>query len=203
MADFSNSILLIHRLQANIQPITEDISAQESNTLGVFCNINDVEVSLYLLPYVCFGVGGAFLSWRIALNTELLKPIFLMAHAFITVVANIRIRLLSLLLYCTLTFSRLKLCVFTQVLWTKVRTEHSLQRGDLQQSTVKEPLDTTLHFDKEGLDLAFQYSVSPTLWGWLMKSGNDRLHTFNDLCNKEPSVSGTECPLQKNLQAGL
>lgn len=62
VADFSNSILLIHRLQANIQPITEDISAQESNTLGVFCNINDVEVSLYLLPYVCFGVGGAFLS---------------------------------------------------------------------------------------------------------------------------------------------
>lgn len=59
VADFSNSILLIHRLQANTQPITEDISTQESNILGVFCNINDVEVSLYLLPYVMFWGGGS------------------------------------------------------------------------------------------------------------------------------------------------
>lgn len=43
------------------------------------------------------------------------------------------------------------------------RTERSLQRGDLLRSTMKEPLDTTLHFDKEGLNLAFQYFVSPTL----------------------------------------
>lgn len=153
--DFSNSILLIHRLQANTWPITKDISTQESNILGVFCNINDVEVSLYLLPYVCLFWGVALLSWRTALNTELLKPPLLMAHAFITVVANIRVRRLSLLSCSTLTFSELKLCVFTQVLWTKIRTERSLQRGDLLRSTVKEPLDTTLHFDKESLDLAF------------------------------------------------
>lgn len=35
--------------------------------------------------------------------------------------------------------------------------------ADLMWSTVKEPLDTTLCFDKESLDLAFKYFMSPTL----------------------------------------
>lgn len=35
--------------------------------------------------------------------------------------------------------------------------------ADLMWSTVKEPLDTALCFDKESLDLAFKYFMSPTL----------------------------------------
>ena len=35
--------------------------------------------------------------------------------------------------------------------------------ADLMWSTVKEPLDSALCFDKESLDLAFKYFMSPTL----------------------------------------
>lgn len=149
--DFSNSILLTHCLQANTHPIPEDIPTQESNTLGAFCDMNDVEVPLHLLPYVCLFHEKkiAFLPWRTALNTELLKLPSLMAHAFIAVVASIRIWLLSLLSYSTLSFSGLRLYIFRQVLWTRVKTECSLQHGDLMRSTVKEPLDTTLHLTKK------------------------------------------------------
>lgn len=53
--------------------------------------------------------------------------------------------------------------VFMQALWSELRQSAARNMADLMWSTVKEPLDTTLCFDKESLDLAFKYFMSPTL----------------------------------------
>lgn len=45
----------------------------------------------------------------------------------------------------------------------ELRQSAARNMADLMWSTVKEPLDTTLCFDKESLDLAFKYFMSPTL----------------------------------------
>lgn len=73
--------------------------------------------------------------------------------------------------------------------------------ADLMWSTVKEPLDTTLCFDKESLDLAFKYFMSPTLTMRLagLSQITNQLHTFNDVCNNESLVSDTETSIAKEL----
>lgn len=45
----------------------------------------------------------------------------------------------------------------------ELRQSAARNMADLMWSTVKEPLDTALCFDKESLDLAFKYFMSPTL----------------------------------------
>ncbi|KAK7930632.1 hypothetical protein WMY93_007027 [Mugilogobius chulae] len=77
----------------NTHPTIEDISAHESNILGSFCDMNDVEVPLHLLRYVCLFCGKHGLSlmkdcFEFGSPESLPFPI---AHAFITIVSNIRI----------------------------------------------------------------------------------------------------------------
>uniref|UniRef100_A0A3B5M8F1 Ubiquitin carboxyl-terminal hydrolase 34 n=1 Tax=Xiphophorus couchianus TaxID=32473 RepID=A0A3B5M8F1_9TELE len=77
----------------NTHPTIEDISAHESNILGSFCDMNDVEVPLHLLRYVCLFCGKHGLSLMkecFELGTPESLP-FPIAHAFITIVSNIRI----------------------------------------------------------------------------------------------------------------
>lgn len=103
----------------------------------------------------------------------------------------------------------------------ELRQSAARNMADLMWSTVKEPLDSTLCFDKESLDLAFKYFMSPTLTMRLAglsqitvsprvpcptarRSYSERLlphpsppaqnqlHTFNDVCNNESLVSDTE-----------
>lgn len=45
----------------------------------------------------------------------------------------------------------------------ELRQSAARNMADLMWSTVKEPLDSALCFDKESLDLAFKYFMSPTL----------------------------------------
>lgn len=45
----------------------------------------------------------------------------------------------------------------------ELRQSAARNMADLMWSTVKEPLDSALCFDRESLDLAFKYFMSPTL----------------------------------------
>lgn len=99
----------------------------------------------------------------------------------------------------------------------ELRQSAARNMADLMWSTVKEPLDSTLCFDKESLDLAFKYFMSPTLTMRLAGLSQitvspglcfyferaprslmsrllrqNQLHTFNDVCNNESLVSDTE-----------
>lgn len=100
----------------------------------------------------------------------------------------------------------------------ELRQSAARNMADLMWSTVKEPLDSALCFDKESLDLAFKYFMSPTLTMRLAGLSQitvsprapappprsvlnaslmrcvlqNQLHTFNDVCNNESLVSDTE-----------
>ncbi|MEQ2241949.1 Ubiquitin carboxyl-terminal hydrolase 34, partial [Ilyodon furcidens] len=83
----------------------------------------------------------------------------------------------------------------------ELRQSAARNMADLMWSTVKEPLDSALCFDKESLDLAFKYFMSPTLTMRLagLSQITNQLHTFNDVCNNESLVSDTETSIAKEL----
>lgn len=58
---------------------------------------------------------------------------------------------------------------------------------DYMWSSVKDPIDTPLTFDKDGLDLAFKYFTSSTLTMRLagIAQINSHITSFNDICNSE------------------
>lgn len=68
---------------------------------------------------------------------------------------------------------------------------------------VKDPLDTPLTFDSDGLDLAFKYFNSTTLTMRLagITQINTQISLFNDICSSEP-VPETE-PVGQQLAQWL
>nr|XP_023680681.1 ubiquitin carboxyl-terminal hydrolase 34 isoform X2 [Paramormyrops kingsleyae] len=188
----------------NTHPTIEDISAQESNILGSFCDMNDVEVPLHLLRYVCLFCGKHGLSlmkdcFQFGTPESLPFPI---AHAFITIVSNIRIWLhIPAVMQHIIPFRTHVIRYLCKLSDQELRQSAARNMADLMWSTVKEPLDSTLCFDKESLDLAFKYFMSPTLTMRLagLSQITNQLHTFNDVCNNESLVSDTETSIAKEL----
>ncbi|KAI4786493.1 hypothetical protein KUCAC02_037084, partial [Chaenocephalus aceratus] len=164
----------------NTHPTIEDISAHESNILGSFCDMNDVEVPLHLLRYVCLFCGKHGLS---LMKESLPFPI---AHAFITIVSNIRIWLhIPAVMQHIIPFR-------TYV----IRYLCKLSDQELRQSAARKH-----GRPDESLDLAFKYFMSPTLTMRLagLSQITNQLHTFNDVCNNESLVSDTETSIAKEL----
>ncbi|XP_028827085.1 ubiquitin carboxyl-terminal hydrolase 34 isoform X3 [Denticeps clupeoides] len=188
----------------NTHPTIEDISTQESNILGSFCDMNDVEVPLHLLRYVCLFCGKHGLSlmkdcFESGTPDSLPFPI---AHAFITIVSNIRIWLhIPAVMQHIIPFRTHVIRYLCKLSDQELRQSAARNMADLMWSTVKEPLDSTLCFDKESLDLAFKYFMSPTLTMRLagLSQITNQLHTFNDVCNNESLVSDTETSIAKEL----
>uniref|UniRef100_W5NGU5 Ubiquitin carboxyl-terminal hydrolase 34 n=1 Tax=Lepisosteus oculatus TaxID=7918 RepID=W5NGU5_LEPOC len=188
----------------NTHHTIEDISAQESNLLGSFCDMNDVEVPLHLLRYVCLFCGKQGLSLMkdcFESGTPETLP-FPIAHAFITIVSNIRIWLhIPAVMQHIIPFRTYVIRYLCKLSDQELRQSAARNMADLMWSTVKEPLDTALCFDKESLDLAFKYFMSPTLTMRLagLSQITNQLHTFNDVCNNESLVSDTETSIAKEL----
>ncbi|KTF99861.1 hypothetical protein cypCar_00023960 [Cyprinus carpio] len=188
----------------NTHPTIEDISAQESNILGSFCDMNDVEVPLHLLRYVCMFCGKHGLSlmkdcFEFGAPDTLPFPI---AHAFITIVSNIRIWLhIPAVMQHIIPFRTYVIRYLCKLSDQELRQSAARNMADLMWSTVKEPLDSALCFDRESLDLAFKYFMSPTLTMRLagLSQITNQLHTFNDVCNNESLVSDTETSIAKEL----
>ncbi|XP_034052612.1 ubiquitin carboxyl-terminal hydrolase 34-like, partial [Gymnodraco acuticeps] len=188
----------------NTHPTIEDISAHESNILGSFCDMNDVEVPLHLLRYVCLFCGKHGLSLMkecFESGTPESLP-FPIAHAFITIVSNIRIWLhIPAVMQHIIPFRTYVIRYLCKLSDQELRQSAARNMADLMWSTVKEPLDSALCFDKESLDLAFKYFMSPTLTMRLagLSQITNQLHTFNDVCNNESLVSDTETSIAKEL----
>ncbi|MGH0137144.1 UNVERIFIED_CONTAM: hypothetical protein FKN15_017490 [Acipenser sinensis] len=164
----------------------------------------DVEVPLHLLRYVCLFCGKHGLSLMkdcFESGTPETLP-FPIAHAFITVVSNIRIWLhIPAVMQHIIPFRTYVIRYLCKLSDQELRQSAARNMADLMWSTVKEPLDTALCFDKESLDLAFKYFMSPTLTMRLagLSQVTNQLHTFNDVCNNESLVSDTETSIAKEL----
>lgn len=73
---------------------------------------------------------------------------------------NILVWIIPFLFFLAFVISPRYLCKLSD---QELRQSTARNMADLMWSTVKEPLDTALCFDKESLDLAFKYFMSPTL----------------------------------------
>lgn len=82
----------------------------------------------------------------------------------------------------------------------ELRQSAARNMADLMWSTVKEPLDTALCFDKESLDLAFKYFMSPTLTMRLAGLSQITVRSFKkyQLCSQKPFLV-----VLYDLRAGL
>ncbi|KTG46700.1 hypothetical protein cypCar_00027517, partial [Cyprinus carpio] len=170
----------------------------------IVCVFQDVEVPLHLLRYVCMFCGKHGLSlmkdcFEFGAPDTLPFPI---AHAFITIVSNIRIWLhIPAVMQHIIPFRTYVIRYLCNLSDQELRQSAARNMADLMWSTVKEPLDSALCFDRESLDLAFKYFMSPTLTMRLagLSQITNQLHTFNDVCNNESLVSDTETSIAKEL----
>lgn len=103
----------------------------------------------------------------------------------------------TLLVFLAFVIPRRYLCKLSD---QELRQSAARNMADLMWSTVKEPLDTALCFDKESLDLAFKYFMSPTLTMRLAGLSQITVRTFKkfQLCLQKMFLV-----LLYNLQACL
>ncbi|XP_070576482.1 ubiquitin carboxyl-terminal hydrolase 34-like isoform X2 [Ptychodera flava] len=190
---FQLNFFLYTAHKQNFHAGMEDISTHEAEALGNYCDINDMEVPLYLLRNVCFfcdsnGLAAIQMCFDQA-SPETLP--FNVAHALITVVANLRI---WLHVHATMQYVsplRSKVIQYLCTLSDKdLRMTNARNMADMMWNAIKEPLDTPLWFDRESLELAFKYFISSTLTMRLagLSQITNQLHMFNEVCNNESLV---------------
>ncbi|CAH1127870.1 unnamed protein product [Ceutorhynchus assimilis] len=149
-----------------IQSKVEELTAQEMANLNMFCDLHDSEIPIYLLKNVSWfcKIGGllAMTNCFTYLTTEIL-PVST-AHAMISIVCNLKlwmnyktmVSLLVPLRSCVLRY----MCKLSD---QDLRTPTIKSMADFMWNAIKDPLDSPVAFDVDGLDLAFKYFTSSTL----------------------------------------
>ncbi|CAH0550563.1 unnamed protein product [Brassicogethes aeneus] len=151
-----------HTIQAKLDELTQ----QEMQNLNLFCDLHDSEIPIYLLKNVSlFCKMGGLLAMTTCF-TQLLPehlPVST-AHAMITVVCNLKlwmnyksmVSMLVPLRSCVLRY----MCKLSD---QDLRTPTIKSMADFMWNAIKDPLDSPVAFDSDGLDLAFKYFTSSTL----------------------------------------
>ncbi|XP_074042316.1 ubiquitinyl hydrolase 1 puf isoform X2 [Leptinotarsa decemlineata] len=151
-----------HTIQAKLDELTQ----QEMQNLNLFCDLHDSEIPIYLLKNVSWfcKMGGllAMTTCFTKLTPELL-PVST-AHAMISVVCNLKlwmnyksmVSMLVPLRSCVLRY----MCKLSD---QDLRTPTIKSMADFMWNAIKDPLDSPVAFDLDGLDLAFKYFTSTTL----------------------------------------
>ncbi|GLH07907.1 Ubiquitin carboxyl-terminal hydrolase puf [Gryllus bimaculatus] len=178
-----------HTVQAKL----EEISQQEASSLNVFCDLHDPEIPVYLLRNVClFCKSGGVHAMTFCFerqNPDTL-PVSL-AHAMIAIVCNLKLWLNFRSIMQLFVPLRAKVLRYMCSLADKdLRLPGIKTMADFMWSAVKDPLDSPLTFDRDGLDLAFKYFTSSTLTMRLagIAQINSHINMFNELCNSESIV---------------
>ncbi|XP_018562913.1 ubiquitin carboxyl-terminal hydrolase 34 [Anoplophora glabripennis] len=151
-----------HTIQAKLDELTQ----QEMQNLNLFCDLHDSEIPIYLLKNVSWfcKMGGllAMTTCFTQLSPELL-PVST-AHAMISIVCNLKlwmnyksmVSMLVPLRSCVLRY----MCKLSD---QDLRTPTIKSMADFMWNAIKDPLDSPVAFDVDGLDLAFKYFTSSTL----------------------------------------
>ncbi|KAL3285850.1 hypothetical protein HHI36_000370 [Cryptolaemus montrouzieri] len=149
-----------------IQTKMDELTQQEMQNLNLFCDLHDSEIPIYLLKNVSWfcKIGGllAMTTCFTMLTPEML-PVTT-AHAMISVVCNLKlwmnyksmVTMLVPLRSCVLRY----MCKLSD---RDLRTPTIKSMADFMWNAIKDPLDTPVAFDVDGLDLAFKYFTSSTL----------------------------------------
>ncbi|KAF7284487.1 hypothetical protein GWI33_022078 [Rhynchophorus ferrugineus] len=149
-----------------IQSKVDDLTQQEMTNLSLFCDLHDSEIPIYLLKNVSWfcKIGGLLTMTNCFthLSPEIL-PVST-AHAMISVVCNLKlwmnyksmVSMLVPLRSCVLRY----MCKLSD---QDLRTPTIKSMAEFMWNAIKDPLDSPVAFDIDGLDLAFKYFTSSTL----------------------------------------
>ncbi|XP_033107296.1 ubiquitin carboxyl-terminal hydrolase 34-like [Anneissia japonica] len=176
--------------------ITEELSSQESEALGNYCEMNDLEVPIFLLRNVCFFCDSNGLSVMHncfdGSTPEALH--FGLAHGIIAVVANLRIwlHIHAVMQYVAPLRAHVirYLCKLND---NDLRQTSARNMADMMWNMIKEPIETALHFDGDSLELAYKYFLSSTLTMRLtgLNQITSQIHLYNEICSSE-SITDSE-----------
>lgn len=183
----------------------DEITPQDLQSLSMFCDIHDTEIPVYLYRNVTlFCTAGGFAAMLHCF--ELTNLPVSTAHACTMAISNIKLWLnyrsivqlfvplrIKILQYmCKLSDQDLRSSA-TKSMAGKHGTPADLTQAsflshlDFMWSAIKDPLDSQISFDTEGLALAFKYFTSSTLVMRLagMSQINAHINLFNDICTTE------------------
>lgn len=168
-------------------PRLDDLSANDVQALGLYCDLHDNEIPVFLLRNVTlFCNGGGFAAMTHCFEQPNL-PVPT-AHAITATLSNIKLWLnyqSILKLFYPLRVKVLQyMCGLSDV---ELRTAATKAMAEFMWTAIKDPLDAQVAFDTEGLALAFKYFTSTTLT--MRLSGiaqiNSHINVFNEICTSE------------------
>lgn len=168
-------------------PRLDDLSANDVQALGLYCDLNDNEIPVFLLRNVTLfcSAGGFSAMTHCFEQPNLPVPT---AHAITATLSNIKLWLnyqSILKLFYPLRVKVLQyMCGLTDL---ELRTAATKAMAEFMWTAIKDPLDAQVAFDTEGLALAFKYFTSTTLT--MRLSGiaqiNAHINVFNEICTSE------------------
>lgn len=151
-----------HSMQSKLEEITQ----QELQNLNSFCDLHDSEIPIYLLRNVALfcrtgGVHAMTLCFQYLTPENL--PVST-AHSIIAVVCNLKLWLnFKTMLQLLVPLRSRVLRYMCKLSDQDLRTPLIKSMTDFMWNAIKDPLDTPLAFDNDGLNLAFKYFTSTTL----------------------------------------
>ncbi|XP_050316350.1 ubiquitin carboxyl-terminal hydrolase 34 isoform X2 [Anthonomus grandis grandis] len=179
----------------------DGLTQQEIASLNIFCDLHDSEIPIYLLKNVTWfcKIGGllAMTNCFTYLTTDVL-PVST-AHAMISIVCNLKlwmnyktmVSLLVPLRSCVLRY----MCKLSD---QDLRTPTIKSMADFMWNAIKDPLDSPVAFDVDGLDLAFKYFTSSTLTMRLagITQINNQIGVLAEICVGETLPEAEAVPRQ-------
>lgn len=171
----------------SVHPRLDDLSANEVQTLGIFCDLHDNEIPVFLLRNVTvFCNGGGFQAMTHCFEQQDL-PVAT-AHAITAMLSNIKLWLnyhSILKMFFPLRIKILRyMCGLSD---QELRSVATKSMAEFMWTAIKDPMDSQITFDTEGLTLAFKYFTSTTLT--MRLSGiaqiNAHINLFNEICTSE------------------
>lgn len=176
----------------------DDISAQDAQSLSVYCDLHENEMPVYLLRNVSlFCTTHGFAHLMTCFDTANL-PVST-AHAITAVVSNLKLWLNYRSIVTLFVPIRSKILQYMRQLADQdLRSPATKTMADFMWTAIKDPLDTQITFDADGLALALKYFASSTLTMRLagMAQINTQINIFNDICTSE-TVAEVEIVGQK------
>ncbi|EAT35899.1 AAEL011975-PA, partial [Aedes aegypti] len=176
----------------------DEISPQEAQTLSIFCDLHDNEIPAFLLRNVSlFCTSGGFDAMMACFeHANLPVPI---AHAITAAISNLKLWINYRSIIQLFIPIRVKILQYMCKLSDQdLRSPATKSMADFMWTAIKDPLDSQITFDTEGLALAFKYFTSSTLTMRLagMAQINAHINLFNEICTTE-TVAEVEVVGQK------
>lgn len=176
----------------------DEISPQEAQSLSIFCDLHDNEIPAFLLRNVSlFCTSGGFDAMMASFDSPNLPvPI---AHAITAAISNLKLWINYRSIIQLFIPIRVKILQYMCKLSDQdLRSPATKAMADFMWTAIKDPLDSQITFDTEGLALAFKYFTSSTLTMRLagMAQINAHINLFNEICTTE-TVAEVEVVGQK------